>query len=395
MLRNIVTLPCPYAALSSEDKLALKCPYAALASSDALAFNGAPSGDGMTKVPPVCYTQTILTALSEAALKHLSISSLFCRCLPLIGLLCLLAPTVQAQTPITKSIRMIVPYGPGGATDALARLIAPYVGEEFGQQAVVENRAGAGSTIGTLAVAKAEPDGLTIGMIDAAFITNPSLVSKLPYDTLKDFTPIVFIATSPLVLLVNPSLPAKNLQEFIAYAKANAGKITFGSAGQGTGAHLAAEQFKVQAGIEMLNIPFKGAGEAITQLIGGQTTAMFSTQIGSKAMLDAGRVRALAITSKERSELFPDITTFIQGGLPQVDASTINGLIAPLGTPDDYVKRVNAAVNRALKTPELQAKLKQQGFVMVGGSPNDFATWIPSEITKWAKVIKDANIKAE
>jgi tripartite-type tricarboxylate transporter receptor subunit TctC len=145
----------------------------------------------------------------------------------------------------------------------------------------------------------------------------------------------------------------------------------------------------------MLNIPFKGAGEAITQLIGGQTTAMFSTQIGSKAMLDAGRVRALAITSKERSELFPDIATFIQGGLPQVDASTINGLIAPLGTPDDYVKRVNAAVNQALKTPELQAKLKQQGFVTVGGSPNDFATWIPSEITKWAKIIKDANIKAE
>lgn len=394
-MRNIVTLPCPYAALNSEDKLALKCPYAALASSDALAFNGAPSGDGMTIVPPVCYTQTILTALLEATLKHLSISSLFCRCLPLIGLLCLLAPTVQAQTPITKSIRMIVPYGPGGATDALARLIAPYVGEEFGQQAVVENRAGAGSTIGTLAVAKAEPDGLTIGMIDAAFITNPSLVSKLPYDTLKDFTPIVFIATSPLVLLVNPSLPAKTVQEFIAYAKANAGKITFGSAGQGTGAHLAAEQFKVQAGIEMLNIPFKGAGEAITQLIGGQTTAMFSTQIGSKAMLDAGRVRALAITSKEPSGLFPDIATFIQGGLAQVDASTINGLIAPLGTPGDYVKRVNAAVNRALKTPELQAKLKQQGFVTVGGSPNDFATWIPSEITKWAKVIKDANIKAE
>jgi tripartite-type tricarboxylate transporter receptor subunit TctC len=328
-------------------------------------------------------------------LKHLSIYSLFFRWLPLIGLLYLLAPAVQAQTPITKSIRIIVPYGPGGATDALARLIAPYVGDEFGQQAVVENRPGAGSTIGTLAVAKAEPDGLTIGMIDAAFITNPSLVSKLPYDTIKDFTPIVFIATSPLVLLVNPLLPAKTVQEFIAYAKVNSGKITFGSAGQGTGAHLAAEQFKLRAGIEMLNIPFKGAGEAITQLVGGQTTAMFSTQIGSKAMLDAGRVRALAITSKERSELFPDIATFIQGGLPEVDASTINGLIAPLGTPDDYVKRVNAAVNRAVKTPELQAKLKQQGFVTVGGSSGEFATWIPAEITKWAQIIKDANIKAE
>jgi len=310
-------------------------------------------------------------------------------------LMLLFAPELFAQTAITKSIRIIVPYGPGGATDALARLIAPYVGDEFGQQAVVENRAGAGSTIGTLAVAKAEPDGLTIGMIDAAFITNPSLLAKLPYNTLKDFTPIVFIATSPLVLLVNPSLPAKTVQEFVAYAKANAGNITFGSAGQGTGAHLAAEQFKVQADIQMLNIPFKGASEAITQLVGGQTTAMFSTQTGSKAMLDAGRVRALAITSKERSDLFPDIATFAQSGLPNVDASTINGLIAPLGTPEDYVTRVNTAINRALKTSELQAKLKQQGFVTVGGSPTDFATWIPAEITKWAKVIKDANIKVE
>ena len=342
------------------------------------------------------YQKTSCCRLGDTTLNHPLKQRWCCKLLQCITpLILLFTPETYAQTTIAKSIRIIVPYGPGGATDALARLIAPYVGDEFSQQAVVENRAGAGSTIGTLAVAKAEPDGLTIGMIDAAFITNPSLLAKLPYDTLKDFTPIIFIATSPLILLVNPLLPAKTVQEFIAYAKTNAGKITFGSAGQGTGAHLAAEQFKVQADIQMLNIPFKGASEAITQLVGGQTTAMFSTQTGSKAMLDAGRVRALAITSKERSDLFPDIATFAQGGLPKVDASTINGLIAPLGTPDDYVKRVNTAVNRALKTPELQAKLKQQGFVTVGGSPDDFATWIPSEITKWAKIIKDANIKVE
>lgn len=317
------------------------------------------------------------------------------RLLQFVALLFVFIPTLQAQTQITRSIRLIVPYAPGGATDALTRLIAPYIGDEFGQQAVVENRPGAGSTIGTLAIAKAEPDGLTLGMIDAAFITNPSLLSKLPYDTQKDFTPIVFIATSPLILVVNPAMTASTAQELIAYAKVNPSQVTFGSAGQGTGAHLAAEQFRSQAAIQMLNVPFKGAGEAITQLIGGQITAIFSTQTGAKAMLDAGRVKALAITSKARSDLFPNVPTFAESGLPNVDASTINGLIAPAGTPNDYVNRVNTAINKALKDPALQIKLKQQGFVTVGGTPGDFATWIPSEIVKWAKIIKEANIKVE
>ena len=328
-------------------------------------------------------------------MKLFTKTSVLSRLIPLLALFFVLVPTLQAQTQITRSIRLIVPYAPGGATDALTRLIAPYIGDEFGQQAVVENRPGAGSTIGTLAIAKAEPDGLTIGMIDAAFITNPSLLSKLPYDTQKDFTPIVFIATSPLILVVNPALAANTVPELIAYAKVNVDKVTFGSAGQGTGAHLAAEQFRSQAAIQMLNVPFKGAGEAITQLIGGQITAIFSTQTGTKAMLDAGRVKALAITSKARSDLFPNVPTFTEAGLPHVDASTINGLIAPAGTPADYVNRVNAAVNKALKDPSLQAKLMQQGFVTVGGTPSDFATWIPAEIVKWAKIIKEANIKVE
>ncbi|MEI6839080.1 MAG: tripartite tricarboxylate transporter substrate binding protein [Alcaligenaceae bacterium] len=328
-------------------------------------------------------------------MKLFTKTSVLSRLIPLLALFFVLVPTLQAQTQITRSIRLIVPYAPGGATDALTRLIAPYIGDEFGQQAVVENRPGAGSTIGTLAIAKAEPDGLTIGMIDAAFITNPSLLSKLPYDTQKDFTPIVFIATSPLILVVNPALAANTVPELIAYAKVNVDKVTFGSAGQGTGAHLAAEQFRSQAAIQMLNVPFKGAGEAITQLIGGQITAIFSTQTGTKAMLDAGRVKALAITSKARSDLFPNVPTFTEAGLPHVDASTINGLIAPAGTPADYVNRVNATVNKALKDPSLQAKLMQQGFVTVGGTPSDFATWIPAEIVKWAKIIKEANIKVE
>jgi len=301
----------------------------------------------------------------------------------------------QTQTQINKPIRLIVPYAPGGATDALARLVAPYVGEEFGQQVVIENRPGGGSTIGTLAVAKAEPDGLTIGMIDAAFITNPSLVAKLPYDTLKDFAPIVFIATSPLVLVVNPAFPALSVNEFIAYAKANPDKVTFGSAGQGTGVHLAAEQFRAQAGVPMLHVPFKGTGEAVTQLVGGQITAIFSTQTGAKSMIDAVRLRALAITSQKRSDLLPNVPTFAESGYKDVDASTINGLIAPKGTPDAFIQRVNAAINRALKNPALIARLDQQGFVITGGTPAQFAEWIPKEIGKWEKIIKDANIKAQ
>lgn len=315
--------------------------------------------------------------------------------LSLTALLLAIAPASYAQPQFNKPIRLIVPYGPGGATDALARLVAPYVGEEFGQQVVIENRPGGGSTIGTLAVAKAEPDGLTIGMIDAAFITNPSLVAKLPYDTLKDFAPIVFVATSPLVLVVNPSLAAKNVKEFVAYAKANPDKVTFGSAGQGTGVHLAAEQFRVHAGVPMLHVPFKGTGEAVTQLVGGQITAIFSTQTGAKSMIEAGRLRALAITSQKRSNLFPDVPTFSESGYKDVDASTINGLIAPKGTPDAYIQRVNAAINRALKNPALISRLDQQGFVIAGGTPQQFAEWIPKEIGKWEKIIKEANIKAQ
>ena len=197
------------------------------------------------------------------------------------------------------------------------------------------------------------------------------------------------------MLLVNPSLPAKTLQEFIAYAKANAGKITFGSAGQGTGAHLAAEQFKVQAGIEMLNIPFKGAGEAITQLIGGQTTAMFSTQIGSKAMLDAARVRALAITSKKRSPLIPDLPTMTEQGYPAVEVLNWQGLIGPKGLPADIIKLLNSACNQALQTAEVKEKILSQGNELGGGTPEQFAALIKSEAPRWGKVVRDAKIEPE
>jgi tripartite-type tricarboxylate transporter receptor subunit TctC len=304
-------------------------------------------------------------------------------------------PAARAQTVIAHPIRMIVPYVPGGGTDILARLLGPAIGSEFGQQVVIDNRPGGGSTIGTQMVARAVPDGLTIGMIDAAFVTNPSLVARLPYDTLKDFEPVVLVATSPLVMVVPAGLPIKTVREFIDYARARPGQISFGSAGTGTGVHLAAEQFGAAAGLTMLHIPYKGTGQAITELIGGQTTMLFVTQSSARPMSAAGRLRALAITSAARSRVMPEVPTFAQAGFPGVDAVTINGIIAPMGTSGDYVQRLNAAVRQALRNPELEGKMSEQGFEAAGGSPEEFAAWIRTQIPKWHKIIKDAGIQME
>jgi tripartite-type tricarboxylate transporter receptor subunit TctC len=307
----------------------------------------------------------------------------------------LTAPAAFAQTQITRPIHLIVPYVPGGGTDILARLLAPAIGDEFGQSVIVENRPGASSTLGTQMVAKAAPDGYTIGMIDAAFVTNPSLIAKLPYDTLKDFVPVGLVATSPLVLVVPSSATTSTIKEFVAYAKANPGKLTYGSAGVGTGVHLAAEQFRAVAGLDMLHVPYKGTGQAVTELVGGQITMMFTTQSAAKPMTTAGRMKALAITSPKRSLIMPEVPTMTESGYPSVDAVTINGIVAPVGIPHDYVVRVNAAINKALKNPELLAKMKDQGFDPAGGSPEDFAAWIRREIPKWAKIVQAANIKVE
>jgi tripartite-type tricarboxylate transporter receptor subunit TctC len=305
------------------------------------------------------------------------------------------ATQVQAQTKITHPIRLIVPYVPGGGTDILSRLLGPALGDEFGQSVVIDNRPGGGSTIGTQMVAKAAPDGYTLGMIDAAFVTNPSLMKQLPYDTLKDFTPMVLVATSPLVMVVPATSPVKSVAEFVAYAKARPGKISFGSAGVGTGVHLAAEQFRAATGLVMTHIPYKGTGQAVTELVGGQTDMMFTTQSSARPMSAAGRMRPLGITSPKRSAIMPDVPTFAEAGFPMVDAVTINGIVGPPGMPGDFVKRVNAAMNKALKNREILDKMAEQGFIPAGGSPEEFAGWIRSEIPKWGKIVKDADIKAE
>jgi tripartite-type tricarboxylate transporter receptor subunit TctC len=308
--------------------------------------------------------------------------------------LAVLIPPAAAQTSVSRPIRIIVPYVPGGGTDTLARQVAPYLAEEFRQQVLVDNRPGGSSTIGTQMVAKAPPDGETIGMIDAAFVINPSLFEKLPYDAQKDFAPITLIALSPLVLLVHPTVPAKTVRELVALAKQQPGKLHYGSAGNGTAVHLAGEQFRAVTGSKVEHIPYKGSGQAITDLLGGQIEMAFTVQSGAKPHMLAGRLRALAITTPKRTAVLPEVPTFTEAGYPGVDAKSINGLIAPQSTPRDYINRVHRAIVQALNKRELQDRLNDLGFERVGNTPEEFAAYIRSEIVKWGGVVKSSGAKA-
>ncbi len=304
----------------------------------------------------------------------------------------LLPAAMHAQPADSGPIRMIVPYVPGGGTDTLARVVAPHIAEAFGQSVAVENRAGAGSTIGTQMVARAAPDGRTIGMIDAAFIANPALYVGLPYDTLKDLRPVVFVATSPFVLCVHPDVKARTVQELVALAKAEPGKLTFGSAGQGGGTHIAGEQLKMTAGVDIVHVPYKGGGQQLTDLVGGQTTMGFFVPSVAKPQIDAGRLRILAVTGSERSSLFPDTPTLADAGLGQVDAGGMNGIVVPAGTSDDFVARLNRAVDQALKNEAVSKRLIEGGYKPVGGSPQQVADYLRTAIPRMKSIIEAAGI---
>lgn len=304
------------------------------------------------------------------------------------------APAAQS-TPITRPIRLIVPYVPGGLTDTLSRIAGPYIAEEFGQQVVIDNRGGGNSTIGTQLIARAAPDGHTIGMIDAAFLINPSLLSKVPYETPKDFTPIGLIAIAPLLLVVHPSVPAKSVKELVGLAKAQPGKLVFGSAGNGSAVHLAAEQLRAAAGINIVHVPYKGGGQAMGDVIGGQITMLFMVQGTARPHVQGGRVRALAHTGAKRSRAMPEVMTFSEAGFPTVEAATINGLVGPAGLPKDYVQRVNTRVARAMNTREMQDKMIDFGAEIHTNTPDEFSAWIRSEMVKWAKAVKDSGARVD
>jgi len=328
-----------------------------------------------------------------------NVQHFFCGRLPahaLLATIILGCSFAQAQnTQITRPIRLIVPYVPGGLTDTLSRIVGPHIGDTFGQQVVIDNRGGGNSTIGTQLIARATPDGQTIGMIDAAFLINPSLLSKVPYETPNDFTPIGLIAIAPLVLVLHPGVAAKSVKELVALAKAQPGKLVFGSAGNGSAVHLAGEQLRSAAAINILHVPYKGTGQAMGDIIGGQLHMMFMVQGTARPHVAGGRLRALAHTASKRSRAMPEVMTFTEAGFPTVEAATINGLIGPAGLPKDFVQKVNATVARVMNTREQQDKLLDFGADVTTNTPEQFTAWIRAEMVKWAKAVKDSGARVD
>jgi len=313
------------------------------------------------------------------------------------ALLAAFALLSHAQAPFpSKPIRIVVPFPAGGTTDILARAVAQKLTETLGQSVVVDNRPGAGGNIGAELVAKSPPDGYTLlmGTVGTHAI-NPSLYAKMPYDHVKDFTPVILVAGVPNVLVVNPSVPANSVQELIAYIKANPGKVNFASSGSGTSIHLSGELFKTMAGVSMTHVPYKGSSPALTDLMGGQVQLMFDNLPSSLPQIKAGKLRALAVTSAQRASALPDVPTVAEAGLPGFEASSWFGLLAPAGTPKDVVTKLNAEVAKWLATPEAREKLASQGAIAAGQSPDDFTRHIAAETAKWQKVVKESGAKVD
>jgi len=299
-----------------------------------------------------------------------------------------------AQAYPSRPVRIIAPTAPGGAPDILARLIGPWLSERLGQQFVVENRPGSGNNIGTEAVVRAAPDGYTLLMVSSSNAINATLYDKLNFVFLRDIAPVAGIISLPFVMVVNPSVPAKTVPEFTAYAKANPGKISFGSPGIGTPGHVAGELFKMMAGVEMIHVPYRGGGAVLSDLLGGQVQALFGTTSLTVEQVMAGKLRPLAVTSATRWEGLPDIPT-VGDFVPGYEASSVFGLGAPKKTPVEIVDKLNRAINAALDDPKLKTRLVELGGTLLAGSPADFSKLIADDTEKWGKVIRAANIKAE
>ncbi len=304
--------------------------------------------------------------------------------------------TATAQHYPSRPIRLLVPSTPGGSVDTLARAIGTRLSERFNQQVVVDNRSGAGGVIAGELTAKAPPDGYTLLMgTVASLASNVSLHKKLPYDPVRDFAPVTLAATQNLMLVVNPSLPAKNVKELIALAKAKPGLITFASAGSGAGGHLSGELFKLLAGIDLLHIPYKGVAPALVDVISGQVSLTFPSLISAMPQVKSGKVRALAVTGAKRSQTVPDLPTMQEAGVPGYESATWYGVVAPSATPRDIVAKLNGEIVAILKQPELRDRLAADGADPWGSTSDEFSRHLKSEIAKWARVMKAAGIHAE
>jgi len=302
---------------------------------------------------------------------------------------------VLAQAYPNKPITIVVPFVAGGSTDVTARAIGQKLSTQLGQPIVVENKPGAGSTIGVAYVAKAPADGYTLLFTTISMAINASLRPKLTYDSIKDLQPIIQISSLPLVLVINPNLPPKTFQEFIAYAKANAGKLNYASSGSGTSPHLAGEMFKTMTGISMAHIPYKGNAPVLNDLLAGQVDAHFGLVPGMLPYIKSGKLRALAVTTKTRVASLPDVPTIMELGYPNYEINSWQGLFAPANTPPDIVNKLNETTNRILSDPEFRAVLAKEGSDAVGGSASQFTAHVINEVNKWAKVVKDSGAQAD
>lgn len=295
----------------------------------------------------------------------------------------------------SKSVRVIAPSSPGSGVDIVSRLVAQKLGANLGQQVMVENRAGAGGNLGAEVAAKAAPDGYTLFMATPSHAINPALYRKLNYDSIRDFAPIGLVMTGQYVLVAHPSLPAKSVKELIALARARPGQLNYASAGNGNATHLAGELLKSLARIDIVHVAYKGSGPALVDLISGQVHFMFPNLVNSLPHIAAGRMRALAVTGAKRATAAPHIPTLIEAGVPGYTVMSWYGMLAPAGTPQAVIGRLNSELVKVLRSPDVKERLAGQGADPAGGTPEEFLAFLKDEIAKWGKVVKAANISAD
>jgi tripartite-type tricarboxylate transporter receptor subunit TctC len=308
----------------------------------------------------------------------------------------LLVFDAAAQPFPSRSVRVVIPYQPGGGTDIIVRALAPEVSRTLGQQLVIDNKPGGATLIGTQAVVDAAPDGYTILAVDSALLVNPGLFgSKLPYDTIKQLTGLTMMASGPVPLLVNPSVPATDLKSLVALAKAKPGTLNFGSGGNGTAPHLAGELFKLVAGIDIVHVPYKGTAPAMNDLLGGQLQMMFGGISSSRQFVEAGKLRAVAMSATKRSEIMPNVPTFDEAGLKGVNVESYWGLYAPAGTPPEALKTLNEHFVRALREPRIANQLKELGYDVIANAPEEHSQQLAKLVGEWTDTIKKAGIKME
>ena len=315
------------------------------------------------------------------------------------SLLCLTLLAVAPRSALAaypdKPIRIIVPFAPGGGVDIMARLIGDFMSKDFGRAVIVENRPGAGTIVGTMAAASSAPDGYTLMLASTPFAINPSINAKLPYDSFKAFTPVALIARSFDIVVVNPKLPFMSIQDVIAYARANPGKLNFGSPGIGSSPHLAGEIFKSMAHVDITHVPYKGSAPALTDLLGGQIQMIFSTVPAAASYVRSGQLRALAVTSAQRSAAYPDLPTVAEAGVTGYLVEGWYGLYAPTGTAPDVVNLLNASVAKAIGAGVFKAIETNEGLMFVPGTPEAFGRFVLEDAARWQNAVKDANIQVQ